>query len=61
MYLPEFPEHLFVYEMSKKWELRFGHFSSFLGTVVKMVPKLRYSKIYIFGALIESEGPDMVT
>ena len=41
MYLTEFSEHLSFYEMSKKWELRFGHFSAFfelfwpfLGTVV---------------------------
>ena len=80
MYLTEFQEQLSLYEMSKKGELRFGHFSAFLnigpffglclGTAVKKVapgiylnfcyqsknpsvnisvPKMRFSKMYIFG------------
>ena len=29
MYLPEFPEHMSLYRISKMWELRLGHFSVF--------------------------------
>ena len=29
MYVTEFPEHLSLYRIRKKWELQFGHFSAF--------------------------------
>ena len=51
---------------------RFFNFGPFLGTIVEnskhknpnidiWVPKMRFSKMYIFGAPIESEGPGIVS
>ena len=51
--------------MSEKCPNGFGHFSAFFElknpNVDIWVPKMRLSKMYIFGAPIESEGPGMVS
>ena len=42
MQLTNFPEHLSLYRIRKKWELRFAHFSAFFELWTGFLTEFRY-------------------